>query len=56
MHTSSMYIIGVELSSRIGSEEIAIHCNCNAIIVVMTLATPLYKCMYEHARLHAATV
>ena len=56
MHTSSMCIIGVELSSRIGSEEIAIHCSCSAIIVVMTL-TPFYKCtrcMYEHARLHAA--
>ena len=26
MHTSSTCIIGVELSSRIGSEEIAIHC------------------------------
>ena len=60
MHTSSMCIIGVELSSRIGSEEIAIHCSCSAIIVVMTLTTPLYKCTsctYEHARLHvAATV
>ena len=54
MHTSSMCIIGVELSSRIGSEEIAIHCSCSAIIVVMTLTTPLYKCTYEHARLHAA--
>ena len=42
---------------RIGSEEIAIHCSCSAIIVVMTLTTPLYKCTsctYEHARLHAA--
>ena len=37
MHTSSMCIIGVELSSRICSEEIAIHCSCSAIIVVMTL-------------------
>ena len=37
MHTSSMCIIGVELSSRIGSEEIAIHCSCSAIIVAMTL-------------------
>ena len=37
MHTSSTYIIGVELSSRIGSEEIAIHCSCSAIIVAMTL-------------------
>ena len=37
MHTSSMYIIGVELSSRIGSEEIAIHCSCSVIIVAMTL-------------------
>ena len=57
MRTSSMWIIGIELSSRIGSEEIAIHCSCSAIIVVMTLTTPLYKCtscMYEHARLHAA--
>ena len=57
MHTSSMCIIGVELSSRIGSEEIAIHCSCSAIIVVMTLTTPLYKCTsctYEHASLHAA--
>ena len=57
MHTSSMCIIGVELSSRIGSEEITIHCSCSAIIVVMMLTTPLYKCTsctYEHARLHAA--
>ena len=54
MHTLSTCIIGVELSSRIGSEEIAIHCSCSAIIVVMTLTTPLYKCTYEHARLHAA--
>ena len=57
MRTSSMWIIGIELSSRIGSEEIAIHCSCSAIIVVMTFTTPLYKCtscMYEHARLHAA--
>ena len=37
MHTSSTYIIGVELSNRIGSEEIAIHCSCSAIIVAMTL-------------------
>ena len=37
MHTSSTYIIGVELSSRIGSEEIAIHCSCSAIIVAMML-------------------
>ena len=44
MYTSSMCIISVELSSRIGSEEIAIHCSCSAIIVVMTLTTPLYKC------------
>ena len=43
MHTSSMWIIGVELSSRIGSEEVAIHCSCSATIVVMTLTTPLYK-------------
>ena len=57
MYTSSMCIISVELSSRIGSEEIAIHCSCSAIIVVMTLTTPLYKCTsctYEHARLYAA--
>ena len=57
MHTSSMRITGVELSSRIGSEEIAIHCSCSAIIVVMMLTTPLYKCTsctYEHAKLHAA--
>ena len=57
MHTSSMCIIGVELSSRIGSEEIDIHCSCSAIIVVMTLTTPLYKCTsctYEYARQHAA--
>ena len=57
MHTSSMCITGVELSSRIGSEEIAMHCSCSAIIVVMMLTTPLYKrtsCTYEHARLHAA--
>ena len=54
MHTSSMCITGVELSSRIRSEEIAIHCSCSAIIVVMTLTTLLYKCTY---RLHvAATV
>ena len=32
MLTSSTCIIGVELSSRIGSEEIAIHCSCSAII------------------------
>ena len=32
MHTSNMCIIGVELSSRVGSEEIAIHCSCSAII------------------------
>ena len=37
MHTSSTYIIGVDLSSRIGSEEIAIHCSCSVIIVAMTL-------------------
>ena len=37
MHTSSMCIIGLELSSRIGSEEIAIHCSCSAVIVAMTL-------------------
>ena len=37
MHTSSTCIIGVELSSRIGSEEIAIHCSCSAIIIAMTL-------------------
>ena len=39
MHTSSTCIIGVELSSRIGSEEIATHCSCSAIIVAM----PLYN-------------
>ena len=55
MHTSSsMCIIGIELSSRIGSEEIAIHCSCSAIIVVITLTAPLYKCTCEHAKLHAA--
>ena len=54
MHTSSTRIIGEELSSIIGSEEIAIHCSCSAIIVVMTLTTLLYKCTYQHARLHAA--
>ena len=37
MHTSNTYIIGVELSSIIGSEEIAIHCSCSAIIVAMML-------------------
>ena len=37
MHTSCTYIIGVDLSSRIGSEEIAIHCSCSVIIVAMTL-------------------
>ena len=37
LHTSSTCIIGVELSSRIGSEEIAIHCSCSAIIVAMML-------------------
>ena len=57
MHASSMCITGVELSSRIGSEEIGIHCSCSAIIVVMMLITSLYKCTscpYEHARLYAA--
>ena len=37
MHTSSTCIIGVELSSRIGSEEIAMHYSCSAIIVAMML-------------------
>ena len=37
MHTSSTCIIGVELFRRIGSEEIAIHCSCSAIIVAMML-------------------
>ena len=37
MHTSSTCIIGVELSSIIGSEEIAIDSSCSAIIVAMTL-------------------
>ena len=35
MHTSSMCIIGVELSSRIGSEEIAIY--------IVAVVLPLYR-------------
>ena len=37
MHTSSTCIIGVELSSRIGSEEIAIYIVAVVLLVAMTL-------------------